>query len=218
MERWVLIVVIVGVSICIISSAFVILYFYKKNQMVEKEVDAGFQMADAVQPNHTQSRRWGQIITLYLLLCAIFIGIISYQSIQGMEERASHCLGVLVGAVFFMIQAVTKRSVAKRRERAVAHTIATLVATGSSMGLEPGHSSYHSIYEFSVDGVTQRVKSPGICGVEKGEQVDLYYVPHYPKMFYIPRVEESHKGWEVLLYAIGIGFPLLMLIIPLFGW
>lgn len=216
MESSILVFIIVVLSFSIISAGLLLAYVFRGKWRLGREIDAANQSTGDSRNAKTQSRKWGQIITFYLLLCMIFIGIILYQAGQGMEERTLDFLAVLVGAIFFIIQAALKRSAEKRRERATARTTATLVETKRSVGSD----STNSIYEFYAQGVTQRVSSPGVYGVNIGEQVELYYAPQYPKIIYIPRVEESARRstfiFEIFLYIIGIVLPLFGLTAPLF--
>lgn len=153
MNQTLWIIVIISCIISVVGSALVILYFYKKRQAFERQLDSEVADTDVYQRIQMQSKKWSTRMIFYLLVCFIFIGIILYQYAQGTdEERIFDCLAVLVGAVFFMIEAFLRKRTAKTCERTTAHTIGTLVAIKSEAGSEFGSHSYYSIYEFEAEG------------------------------------------------------------------
>ena len=62
-----------------------------------------------------------------------------------------------------------------------------------------------------------RVKSPGgysVCYLGEGREVDLYYAPENPKVFYVPAMQKHEKRWAGLLCGVGILWPLIGLLAP----
>lgn len=131
---WILIIVITGMSFT--GAALIVAYVFRKKRRVEREIAVAEQGTPVSERIKLLRRKWNLLLTLYLLFCLLFIGIILYQAGQGMEERGFDCLAVLVGGSFFLIQLCISRSKQKRRERATACTTATLAAKVSRMGSE----------------------------------------------------------------------------------
>lgn len=217
MEQWMWIFIIVVMVLSLIGSAFVVAYAFKKGQKHDAEDGIIRPKAGAFKGDTAQGRRWNWIISVYLLLCLIFIMIILYQSVKGTNREAFDCLAVPVGAIFFLIQALLTRNTAIRRERATTHAMAIFVKLESGMQSDSGHRSYHSIFEFSPQGRTSKIRYSGKFPGETGTQAELYYAPDDPAVVYIPEMENKlPKVFPAILFIIGIIFPLFALLAPLF--
>lgn len=48
----------------------------------------------------------------------------------------------------------------------------------------------------------------------EGREVDLYYAPEDPKIFYVPAMQKHVKRWAALLCGVGILWPLPGLVAP----
>lgn len=216
MEKTLWIFIIVVMVISLIGSAFIVAYVLRRGRKHDAELGIGKPKTGACKSITAQGRKWNRIITIYLLLCFIFMVIILYQTVQGMHREAFDCLAVPVGAIFFLIQAFSTRRTAIRNERATAPAMAVFVKLEIGTQLKSGSRSYSSIFEFFANGTTHRVRYAGRLYKEEGAQVELYYAPDDPNVVYVPELEKAKsKFFPGILFLYGILFPLFGLLAPL---
>ena len=103
----------------------------------------------------------------------------------------------------------------KERRYAVILTKAAVVSSGRRM--RSGKWYFFPEYGFQAGDNMYRVKSPGgysVCYAGEGREVDLYYAPEDPKIFYVPAMQKHVKRWAALLCGVGILWPLPGLVAP----
>lgn len=218
MEEWLGIVMIAAIVISLIGSVVIVSYVLRRQRKREAESGITQSKVNASRDSKTQGRKWNWIISIYLLLCFTCIVIILYQNGQGtINRQAFDCLAVPVGALFFLIQAVTTRNIAIRRECTTVHATATFEKLETLSSNSEFQKSYYSILEFSVNERTYQVRYGGKINKEKGAQVEIYYAPHEPNIIYVPEIEaKKSKFFSAVLFIYGILFPLVALLAPLF--
>lgn len=218
MNIWLWVILMFGLLISIVGSVFIVMYVLRKHRERDAELGIGTPKLNTSRSAASQGKRWNRLIGIYLLSCLIFIIIILYQSVQGTTDRqAFDCAAVPVGALFFIIQAFSARNTAIRRELATAYIAAAFLMLEVGTTSNSGQRSYHSVFEFSVEGKTYRVRYAGKCPKEKGAQVELYYAPEDPHVVYIPEMENrKDKLSPMILFAFGILFPIIGVFAPLF--
>lgn len=213
---WIIIIIIILFSF--ISAAFVLRWFFKKKKPIKRET-VEESIRDVIEPDYAL-KRWRFFAFFWPLLCVVFAGIIIYQSIvyqsvHGMEERIFDAAFTIIPLVMFAIGMSMYRRLLKERRYAVILTTATVVSTGRS--LYAGKRHFFPEYEFQVGEKIYKVKSPSgysVCYVKEGRQVDLYYAPENPKVFYVPIMQKHDKRWATLLCGIGILYPIIGLFAP----
>ncbi len=166
-------------------------------------------------------KRWRRLAVFWPLLCVVFAVVILYQAVvyhtvPGMEERAADAAFTLIPLVFFAIGMRIRRRMLKERESAVMPTCARVISEG--MTVRTGHKRYYyPEYEFRVGEKTYRVRSRsgyGTCPVTVGKEVELYYAPENPEIFYVPYVQRHDRKLSALFCGIGILFPLIGFFAP----
>lgn len=161
-------------------------------------------------------KKWQRLAVIWPVLCIIFAVIIIWQAIEGMEERAFDAGFIPIALVFFAIGMSIRRRLLKERRHATVLTTATIVSKG--IRRRSGKRFFYPQCEFRIGEKTYRVTSPagyGMCPVSKGKQVQLYYAPENPALFYIPVMQKHDNRIAALLCGIGIAFPLIALFAPL---
>lgn len=161
-------------------------------------------------------KRWRCFAILWPLLCFAFAGIIIAQSGRTMDEKISNTAFTMFPLIFFAIGMSIRRRLIKERENAVALTTAVVISEGKRQHIGK-NKNYFPEFEFQVNGVNYKVISPhgvGFSLVKKGNQVDLYYMPENPQLFYVPALQKYDKRCSRLYCGIGILFPLIGLFAP----
>lgn len=206
-------IVIAATSLSVISAAFLLVWFFKKHPIKTETVRQSAR--DTLKPDRALKRH-RFFAVCWPLLCIVFSGIIVYQSIQGMDERFAGDAGfALIPLVFFAIGMSMRGRLLKERRNAVILTKATVVSSGRRM--RAGKRYFFPEYEFQAGDNMYRVKSPGgysVCYLGEGREVDLYYAPENPKVFYVPAMQKHEKRWAGLLCGVGILWPLIGLLAP----
>lgn len=198
------------------SSIILVVYLYKRKVKIRNEL-GGFEKDPMdVLPNPGEYRKWTMYTGLYAVLCCVFFAIILYQSANGMEDRVLDFVFVLMGAILYTGLAIRSRKKITRREQATKRTSATYVGRAYTTS-----RNRVSLYSFEAEGTSHEVRVRDFLGLTKGAQVDLYYIPNYPHLFYIPMVEDAKKAWpacipDVFLYTMSILFPVSAFLAPWF--
>lgn len=162
-------------------------------------------------------KRWRFFAVFWPLLCLAFAGIIVCQTSRQPEERLADVALTIIPLIFFAIGMTIRRRLLQERGNATVLTTATVVSQGRRMRTGK-NTVFYPEFEFQVDGVTRRVKSRGGSGlhrVTEGLQVELYYDPQNPDLFYVPILRWIDRLRSALLCGIGVAFPLLALCAPL---
>lgn len=159
---------------------------------------------------------WRGFVVIWPLLCLVFAGIIIGQSDRTVDERVSDVGFTIFPLVFFAIGMSIRYRLLEERENATALTTAVVVSEG--MRKRTGKNKVcFPVFEFQANGMTYRVTSRGGSGfnlVKNGRQVDLYYNPGDPQLFYVPILQKYHNRCSRLFCGIGILFPLTGLFAP----
>lgn len=155
---------------------------------------------------------WRFFVIFWPLLCLILAGIMVCYPGLSAEERLVGAGFAVVPLIFFAIGMCMFHRLLKERSYATICTKATVISVKSSLATAGGNRrSYFPIYEFQIGKKKYQVKYPtgysSNC-VSKGQQVDLYYNPKDPKLFYVPIVQKRDKRWAALLCVVGIVYPL----------
>ncbi len=161
-------------------------------------------------------KRWCFFVVFWPLLCFVFAGIIVCQSGLEIEKRVAGAGFAVIPLIFFAVGMSIRRRLLKERRYATAFTMATVVSIKHSPMMSGGNkSAYFPIYEFQIEEKKYHVKSPSgyssSC-VSKGQQVELYYNPKDPLLFYVPIMQKRDNRWAVLLCGIGIVYPIVGLV------
>lgn len=159
---------------------------------------------------------WHFFVIFWPLLCFVFMGIIIGQSDRTVDERIADAGFTVISLIFFAMGMSIRRRLLKEQRTAVALTTAVVVSGGRQKrtGRNP---EYYPEFEFQANGVNYRVRSHGGSGsrlVKEGDQVDLYYTPENPKLFYVPALQKYARRCSRLYCGIGILFPLFGLFAP----
>lgn len=200
----------------LVSSIILIVYLYKKKARVHNELGGFEHNSMDVPPNHGQYRKWAMYTILYAILCCASFAMILYQRANGMKDSALNFVFVLMGAIFYTGLAIRSRKKITRREQATIQTAATYVGRAYTTS-----RNRVSLYSFEAKGTSHEVRVRDFLALTKGAQVDLYYSPNNPHLFYIPMVEDAKKAWpvcvlDVFLYTMSIVFPVSAFLAPLF--
>lgn len=200
------------------GASLFLVWFLKKKKKKEHTADA----AKTKDPGNVL-RRWKVLAVSWPLLCIGFAGIIIYQSViyqsvPGMEERIFDAFFTLIPLVFFGIGMAMRRRLLKERRYATAFATAVVVTIERHMAAGDGHRMvYFPEFEFQVGEKTYHVKSKSgysYCAVSQGRNVDLYYAPENPELFYVPLMQKHDRRWSSLLCGVGILWPLIGLFAP----
>ena len=170
-------------------------------------------------PDH-ELVKWRRAAVLWPSACMVFAAVILYQAVAyhtvpGMAERGADVVFTLIPLVFFGIGMRMRRRILEERRYAVRMTNAVVVTEGRRT--RPGHRSFYPEYEFQADGRTYHVVSRngyGVCAVKTGKQVELYYAPEHPEIFYVPDMQRRDKRLSGLFCGIGVVLPLMGLLAP----
>lgn len=200
-------IIIAIVILCFILSAIVLWWFFTKKRPI-KRVVIKESPRDAPEPDDAL-KRWRFFVVVWPLTCMCFVGIISYQAIMGMEERAFDAGFALIPLVFFAIGMKMRYRLLKERRYASVLTVATVISGGRRS--REGKRYFYPVYEFQAGGITYKVTSPSgysVCFVGEGRQVELYYAPENPQLFYVPLMQKHDNRVSAFLCGIGIVWPL----------
>ena len=94
--------VIVIMLFSLVSSAIVLIWFFKKKKII-KNRNIKDNIKDNTEPGNAL-KIWRYVAVFWPLCCVVFVGVIIYQSLQGIEERLIIDTGfVIIPLVFFGI-------------------------------------------------------------------------------------------------------------------
>ena len=163
-------------------------------------------------------KRWHFFVIFWPLACFIFAAIIISQPGRGTDERIADVGFTMIPLIFFAIGMRMRWRLLKERLHATVLAKAVVVTVDSKLGIGEGNKrSYFPQYEFQAGEKQYRVKSPvgyGRSYVKTGQQVDLYYAPENPTLFYVPIMQKHDKRWALLLCGLGVAYPLIGLLAP----
>lgn len=203
---WTVAICITAVSL--VSAVFVLIWYFKKIRPIRKETVK--DSAGAAPDTEQALKRWRFLAVAWPVLCMAFLGIIIFQSVRGTEGRvATDAAFTVIPLIFFGIGMAQRHRLLKERRFATVLTTATVVSAGRRT--HGGERHYFPEYEFQAGQETYHVTSPsgyGSCFVGEGRQVELYYAPDNPRVFYVPIMQKHDKRWSALLCGTGILWPL----------
>lgn len=163
-------------------------------------------------------KRWYFFAVFWPLACFIFAGIIISQPGREMDERIADAGFTIIPLIFFAIGMHMQWRLLKERSRATVLTKAVVAAVDRKVGIREGNRrNYFPQYEFQVKEKQYRAKYStgyGHSYVKTGQQVDLYYDPENPNLFYVPIIQKHDKRWASLLCGVGVIYPLIGLLAP----
>lgn len=162
-------------------------------------------------------KTWRFFAILWPFMCVLFIGIIICAPGRNMEERICDTFFALIPLIFFAIGMSMRRRLLKERRYATALTKAFVVSEG--LRIQPGKRNFFPEFEFRAGESTYRVQYTAGYSfhiVSTGEEVDLYYNPQNPRIFYVPAVQKHDNRLSLLLCGVGVVWPLLGLFAPLY--
>lgn len=156
-------------------------------------------------------KKWRFFAILWPLLCFAFAGIILCCPGLETENRIAGTAFAIVPLIPFSVGMGMFHRLLKERSHATASTTATVISVESKIASSGGRI-YFPIYEFHIGEKSYQVKYPtgySTGNISKGQQVDLYYNPKDPLLFYVPAVRKRDKRWATLLCGLGIVYPLI---------
>lgn len=163
-------------------------------------------------------KRWYFFAVFWPLACFIFAGIIISQPGRETDERIADAGFTIIPLIFFAIGMRMRRRLLKERSHATVLVKAVVVTVDSKLKIGEGNRrSYFPQYEFQAGEKQYRVKSSvgyGRSYVKTGQQVDLYYAPENPDLFYVPIMQKHDRRWALLLCGVGVAYPLIGLLAP----
>lgn len=163
-------------------------------------------------------KRWRFLAIAWPLLCLVFAGIIVCQPGRGGEERFVDAAFTIFPLIFFAIGMTIQRRLLKEQRYATVLTTADVISIECRTETGSGNKRcYFPEYEFQIGEKIYHAKSKSGFGrsyVKKGDQVDLYYSPKDPNIFYVPIMQKHDRRWAVLLCGVGIVYPLIGLFAP----
>lgn len=203
METWLWVFALVVVCVSLVGSVAVLRWYLRKKRPVKRSGGGA-------------PRGWKTMAVAWPVLCAGFVGIIFGQAARGVEGRlALDAFFVGMPLIFFGIGMKMRRRLLEERRDATVPVTAVVVSEGRRV--HAGRSNYFPEYEFQAEGRSCHVVSRGSCSagcVREGEQVELFYAPEHPEVFYVPAVQRHQGRWAGLLCGVGIAFPLVGLLAP----
>lgn len=161
-------------------------------------------------------KRWRVLAVGWPVLCLILAGIILCQPGRTWDERIADSGLTLIALVFFAIGMPVRRRLLVERGSAAVLTTATVVSEGK-VARTGKNAVYFPEFQFQAGGIVYRVKSPSgssFYHLSEGKQVELYYDPNNPRLFYVPLLQKHDRRSSALLCGIGILFPLAALFAP----
>ncbi len=168
--------------------------------------------------NNARLKRWYFFVIFWPLVCFVFAGIIISQPGRGTDERIADVGFTIIPLIFFAIGMRMRWRLLKERLHATVLTKAVVVTVDRKLGIGEGNKrSYFPQYEFQAGEKQYRVKSPtgyGRSYVKTGQQIDLYYAPENPNLFYVPIMQKHDKRWAFILCGVGVAYPLIGLLAP----
>ncbi len=167
---------------------------------------------------NTALKRWYFFAILWPLVCFIFAGIIISQPGRKTDERIADVGFTMVPLIFFAIGMRMRWRLLKERLHATVLAKAVVVTVDRKLEIGEGNKRiYFPQYEFQAGEKQYRVKSStgyGRSYVKTGQQVDLYYAPENPNLFYVPIIQKHDNRWALLLCGVGVAYPLIGLLAP----
>ncbi|NDO47977.1 DUF3592 domain-containing protein [Lachnospiraceae bacterium MD335] len=175
-------------------------------------------MAPKTDSGNAALKRWHFFAIFWPLACVVFAGIIISQPDRETDERIADVGFTMIPLIFFAIGMRMRWRLLKERQHATVLAKAVVVTVDSKVRTGEGNKrGYFPQYEFQVGEEQYRVKSQSGYGhsyVKTGQQVDLYYAPENPKLFYVPIMQKHDKRWSMLLCGVGVVYPLIGLLAP----
>ena len=163
-------------------------------------------------------KRWYFFAVFWPLACLVFTGIIISQPGREADERIADVGFTIMPLIFFAIGMRMRWRLLKERSHATVLAKAVVVTVDSKLKTGEGNKRiYFPQYEFQSGGKQYRVKYStgyGRCYVKTGQQVDLYYAPENPNLFYVPIMQKHDNRWAFLLCGVGVAYPLIGLLAP----
>ncbi len=188
------------------------------NQMNKSVFGGNLNMDAKTDSWNVARKRWYFFAIFWPLACFIFAGIIISQPGRGMDERIADVGFTMIPLIFFAIGMHMRWRLLKERLHATVLVKAVVVGVDSKLRIGEGNKrNYFPQYEFQVGKEQYRVKSSigyGHSYVKTGQQVDLYYAPENPNLFYVPIMQKHDNRWALLLCGVGIVYPLIGLLAP----
>lgn len=161
-------------------------------------------------------KRWYCAAVFWPLLCFIFAGAVIGQADRTLDERVGDTIFILFPLIFFAIGMFIRRRLLTERSAATALTTAAVVSEGRR-NRAGGKKSCFPVFAFEANGRKYEVTAQSGSGfrtVKEGEQVDLYYMPENPQLFYVPVLQKYDNRCCRLFCGIGVLFPLAGLFAP----
>lgn len=189
---------------CGIGAGFVIGWFYRRKN--RQQVPAACQQSGSGRA----LAGWRLLAVLWPLLCLAFVAIILCQPGWTVDERIAGVMFALFPLVFFAVGMAIRRRLLQERREATVSTVALVVSTGRRS--QVGKRSFFPEYQFQANGQLYRVASRvgyGTCPLKEGAQVELFYAPENPRVFYVPAMQKRDRRLSALFCGIGLVFPLL---------
>lgn len=192
----------------LISSIVFLLWFFKKKKPLKRErINVNSQ--DAKKPGN-KLEIWRFFVFFWPLACITLAGIIIYQSAHEMEKRLiGDAAFTIIPLIFFAIGMAMRHRLLKERRYATVLTTAVVTSVGRTIYSQERH--FFPEYEFHAGGKTYNVKSTSgynVCFLKEGREVDLYYAPENPKVFYVPAIQKHDNRMSMILCITGVLFPL----------
>lgn len=191
---------------------------FMDHQRAKSKLGGNLNMDVKTDSRNAALKRWYFFAIFWPLACFLFAGIIISQPGRGTDEYIADVGFTIIPLVFFAIGMRMRLRLLKERLHATVLTKAVVVAVDRKLRVGEGNSrSYFPQYEFQAGEKQYRVKSRtgyGRCYVETGQQVDLYYAPENPNLFYVPIIQKHDKRWALLLCGMGVAYPLIGLFAP----
>ena len=105
------------------------------------------------------------------------------------------------GLIILSIAISRRRSVLRRRSRTTAQAKAVVAKELIHLDKPGTRSTFHYIYEFSVNGSPQRAQAAGRRHWKEGDRVSILYDPDHPEIICVPEAQ----SWQAIiaLYIIG---------------
>ena len=132
------------------------------------------------------------------------------------EQRLADAMLCTIPLVFFFVGMRTRLRLLKEMRYAVRRTKAVVMDTGRRT--RGGKRFFYPEFQFQAGERTYHVVSSvgyGFAAAGKGTQVELYYAPENPELFYGPALQRRDRRLSALLCGIGVAFPLAGLWAPL---
>lgn len=163
-----------------------------------------------------EMKGWRVLAVGWPVLCLVFVGIILAGPGRTLEQRAADSGLTLIALIFFAVGMSVRRRLLKERGNATVLTAATVISRGR-VTRTGRNTVYFPEFQFQAGGTVYKVRSPSGSSfhqLSEGKQVELYYDPQNPGLFYVPLLHKHDCRVSALLRGIGILFPLMALFAP----